>query len=336
MSRESEVVAMFRNKEHPLSVAEIAARIGVSRPTVYLILKRQDVALTGIRGRPSNAEVAQRVGRSIHKPDLRPSAGSQARFKSYHTEDHEAVRQLAADHPAVVEGRTLFPSRRIGAMEAPRFLISGKNNPKTGGLVTKGPWQGMTIWTVTLEERATCPRSCAMWRGCYGGGMQWPRRIDAFDPDFIPALAAEVITKAREHPNGFVVRLHVLGDFFSVPYVHAWGHLLDMLPNLHVYGYTARRTDKDDAESQAIAVEIEKLTQRWDRFAIRTSHTEPGRRRAIVITKRSDDPAVVTCPAQLEKTQTCGTCGLCWSPTAQDKTIAFLMHGQPGGKRHGD
>lgn len=238
------------------------------------------------------------------------------------------MRGLSANHEAVVKGRTLFPGNVVDPYESPRFLVSGKNNPKTGGMVTKGPWAGMPIYTLTLEERATCPRSCANWRTCYGNAMQWPRRNDAHHPDFIASLAAEVITVGRQHPAGFVVRLHVLGDFYSLAYVRVWARLLNLVPNLRIYGYTARRVDQDGAESRAIAKALGKLTElHWDRFAIRTSHTEPGRDRAIVVDSLDVVPGVLVCPAMTDHTAACSTCGLCWAPGFRDKTIAFLRHG---------
>lgn len=322
MSTEREIVAMFHSG---LRVAEIAAREGVSRPTIYLILHRNDVALRKHERREPKAtrEPKVKVPRR-----LRADGGALRRFVNYKAEPAR-VMGLSPQHPAAVKGRTLFPSTVTGVFASPRFLVDGKNNAKIGGKVLKGAWAGMPVYTLTLQERATCPKACAQWLTCYGNSLQWPRRNDASDPDFMPALAAEVITKAREHPAGFVVRLHVLGDFFSVAYVRMWAHLLDMLPMLRCYGYTARRVDDEtDAESRLIAAEIAKLTEaRWDRFAIRTSHSAPGRDRTIVVMAPVDDPAVVMCPSQTEATQTCGTCAICWSPAARDKTVAFLLHG---------
>jgi hypothetical protein len=258
---------------------------------------------------------------------LRDPGGGQRRFVAYRSEPEKSVG-LPDDHAAVVEGRTLFPGNVVGPFSSPRLLVSGKNNPKTGATVMKGAWAGWPIYTLTLEERKTCPRSCAQWQGCYGNAMQWPRRNDAFHEDFIAALAAEVITVARQHPDGFVVRLHVLGDFYSARYVLVWAHLLRMLPNLHVYGYTARRVDRDDAESRKTAAAIAVLTSTmWDRFAIRTSHTEAGAERAIVVDEDPKSPDIIICPAQTEATEACATCGLCWAGAARSKTIAFLKHG---------
>ena len=259
----------------------------------------------------------------------RAAGGKLRRFQSAEIESDRVVI-LPADHPAVVEGRTLYPSRVKREHESQRYLVSGRNNAKIGAFVTKGDWAKMPIFTLTLEERATCPRSCAQWLSCYGSGMQFANRWDHTDPDFLPALKAEIITTARAHPNGLVVRLHVLGDFYSVPYLQMWADMLDAFPNLHIYGYTARHEDDSDEESRRIATGIRWLTeQAWDQFAIRFSN-RPERQGTIVITDHADAGDAIICPASLTKTETCGTCGLCWAPAARDKTIAFPLHGRKG------
>ena len=50
--------------------------------------------------------------------------------------------------------------------EFENVLKCGRNNSKIGGDVLVGRLRGARIFTLTLEERATCPRSCAMWRAC--------------------------------------------------------------------------------------------------------------------------------------------------------------------------
>lgn len=254
--------------------------------------------------------------------------GTVARFAGVKPRPAEA-RGLAPDHPAAVEGRTLFPGKVAPTAGSARFLVSGHNNAKIGKTVLKGPWTGMPIYTLTLEERATCPRSCEQWLSCYGNSQHWPSRWDHRDPEFLPALVAEVLTTARQHPEGFVVRLHVLGDFYSPEYVLVWAKLLQRLPNLRIYGYTARRVDDPDPASAKIARALQVLTDHlWDRFAVRTSSSDPvARSRAIVVEADPHDPDVIVCPAATGATEACVTCGLCWSENARDKTIAFLLHG---------
>jgi len=251
---------------------------------------------------------------------------SLARFKNKAV-DPSALQQLSPDNPALREGRTIFPSTVVGSFASPRLLVSGHNNPKLGKAVTKGERRGWPIFHLTLEERATCPRSCAQWSGCYGNAMHMARR-HRHDAPFLALLKAELTALAAENPRGFMVRLHTLGDFYSVAYLQFWADMLDQLPALHVFGFTARREDADDAESRRIAKGIRWLTgQAWDQFAIRFSRPDTAPQSSIVLDADSDDPAVIMCPAQKLAPEACASCGLCWAPAARDKTIGFLRHG---------
>ncbi len=259
---------------------------------------------------------------------MRTAGGALRRFT---TPDVAPERSpgLRIDNPAALAGRSIFPMRVVATEDSPRFLVSGVNNAKIGKMVTKGEWAGMPIFTLTLEERATCPRSCAQWLTCYGSAMQWPSRWDHRDPLFLETLRAEIITTARTHPKGLVIRLHVLGDFYSVAYVKMWAEMIDRFPQIHVYGYTARREDADDEESRTIAKALIFLTNASPgQFALRFSRSEPGPGHAIVVEADPGLPDVILCPAQTKATETCGTCGLCWAPAARSKTIAFIRHGK--------
>ena len=65
-------------------------------------------------------------------------------------EEHTKVGKpyvLAADHPAVVEGRSLFT--KPAGNHSDRILVSGFNSKKIGKRVIKGRWAGMPIFTLT-------------------------------------------------------------------------------------------------------------------------------------------------------------------------------------------
>lgn len=64
--------------------------------------------------------------------------------------------RLVPTHPALVEGRTIFPSTVVAPADSPRLLVSGTNQRKIGRIVSKGRWKGFPLYTLTLEERATC------------------------------------------------------------------------------------------------------------------------------------------------------------------------------------
>lgn len=220
---------------------------------------------------------------------------------------------LSSGHPAVVEGRTLFPTRRIASALLDRVLKSGEHNRKIGGSVTKGALRGAQVFTLTLEERATCPRICEHWMTCYGNAMPWPRRIQA-DGDLTILLSAELRKLVAKHGR-ILVRLHVLGDFFSTAYVAFWHAMLVALPGLHIYGYTARR-------DSAIAREIERMNEH-PRCWVRFSGGPPGTFRAITIDRVEDAGDAIVCPVQTNRSTSCGDCALCWSTP---KAIAFLRH----------
>lgn len=219
-------------------------------------------------------------------------------------------------HGAVIEGRTLFPSQRREP-GANKVLKTGAWQRKIGGLVKKGRWAGMPIYALTLEERATCPRSCAQWQGCYGNGMQRAAR-QQHGPLLETTLQAELHDLQIAHPDGFVVRLHVLGDFYSSEYVAMWRGALDEFPALRIFGYTSWPNNSD------IGTKIVDIRdKRWEKFAVRTSGASDGPR-ANVYASAEDVPAgEIICPAQLNKTASCATCALCWGSR---KPIAFLKH----------
>lgn len=223
---------------------------------------------------------------------------------------------LPEPHPAVVEGRPLV---RRSANEHKRhkakILVSGINSRKIGRVVTKGRLKGFPIYTLTLTERATCPRDCSMWRACYGNRMPWALRWPA-GAETEAQIEKELAELQEKHPKGFLVRLHVLGDFYSPEYVVKWVNWLGKFPALHVFGYTARH---DDVGTAVLAA----TTILWDRFAIRSSEGKlPGP--AAYVVERDSQREGIVCPAQLHKTKTCGTCALCWD--APNKTILFHPH----------
>lgn len=240
----------------------------------------------------------------------------QRRFIAYKPKGRPRAVHIPDDHPAFVEGRTIMPKTVVHASTVDRLLKSGRWSRKIGRQVTKGRWKGFPIFTLTLEERATCPRSCAQWKTCYGANMPFALRI-IHDEVFEHRLWAELMALQEQHPRGFVIRLHILGDFYSEEYVQIWEAALETFPGLRVFGYTAR------SPFEPIGRELFALTNhRWDRFAIRFSNAGFPTGCAEVVA-RPEDTENVICPAQTEKTDCCATCALCWQ---SQRTVAFLQH----------
>ncbi len=144
------------------------------------------------------------------------------------------------EKPAHQEGRTYFPRSVKQVGDVTNLLVSGVNNAKIGRVVTVGRFKGWEIYTLSLEERKTCPRACHHWQNCYGNSMPYAKRIDHTSPDFLPALEANIERLlALPGPPGVLVRLHALGDFYSSEYVNFWCRMLATHKRLMIFGYTA-------------------------------------------------------------------------------------------------
>ena len=226
--------------------------------------------------------------------------------------------RLKLDHPAAIEGRSIHRKRVFDPKDyTGNVLKPVSSNKKLGNgssFIVKGEWRGMPMFSLTLEERATCPRTCHHWQDCYGNNTAFAHRFQA-GPDLELRLRAEIAQLAFCYPRGFVVRLHVLGDFYSPEYVQLWATLLQTYPSLRIFGYTARQGDFIAAD-----IALMNLTFR-DRCWIRTSMREPNGRQLIAT--EIPGPDSITCPQQTGKTASCLTCGLCW---AAPKPIHFVNH----------
>lgn len=267
----------------------------------------------------------------LYGGNSRSQGGSLARFRGTpHAHGDIDRASLPADHPAVSEGRSLFHKSVVPAADSHRLFVSGKNQAKIGGKVLRGPWAGMPIYTFTLEERATCPSSCYLWKACYGNSTPFARRHSLHNDEDWDAMRVQLDALCAEHPDGVVLRLHVLGDFFSLSYANWWYCALGTIFNLRIFGYTARHP------YSAIGREVRVMNQEYpDRCAIRFSYESTGEDRFMGATTHWGDtpaPPGIPCPQQSDKTATCGTCGMCWSPSVRDRTIVFRGHGMSRGR----
>jgi hypothetical protein len=230
------------------------------------------------------------------------------------------VRQILV--PADTRG-TLFKGRVLQPKTMQKLLVSGHSNIKLGRDVRQGKLKGYWIFSLSLEERATCPRSCSHWRDCYGNHMHLAKRVDHTAPDFLPALERELAYLCTVKPyhmrNGVLVRLHALGDFYSTDYVAFWDRMLREHSTLAVFGYTARRPN-----SKIGRAVMELIDKHPGRAMMRFSDGKL-RTRSTVSIKRVEDcpPGAFVCPEQTGQFEACGKCGACWSTL---KNVAFVDH----------
>lgn len=217
-------------------------------------------------------------------------------------------------------------------MDGARILGFGRRNSKLGHRVQRGQFAGYVIRTLTLVEmdaRGGCPPTCPFWQAgtCYGRHMRWARRCDP-SPDpigFADAVTTEAVDAAERDRHGVLVRLHVLGDFYSREYTCAWRNALLRSDRLAVYGYTHH------APGSAIGRAIDQGRKRWGaRFAVRFSGAPDVEGAALTEHEAGD---AFTCPEQTGRLADCASCALCWDAFGgwehgrrRAKAVRFLTH----------
>jgi len=227
--------------------------------------------------------------------------------------------KIKSDHPAILEGRTLFPSKVKKVTDDVKLLKLARSNSKMGvntSIIQKGHWKGFPAFLLTLEERATCPNTCHHWEDCYGSNMFLAHRFEA-GHKLEAKLALELEELAQKYPNGFAVRLHVLGDFYSKDYVQFWDSMLQLYPMLHIWGYSAH-------ESGAIYNKLVRVTERYpDRFWVRISSNNVHDGMEFAVREDYEGPKTFICPQEQGKVADCMSCCACWET---HYNVKFLTH----------
>lgn len=217
------------------------------------------------------------------------------------------------------EGRTKFPTRVLPPSD--NVLVSGHSNIKIGRDVRQGKLKGYWIYTLSLEERATCPSSCSHWQSCYGNNMPFAKRVSHRDPRALEEAIErnlERLLAVRGRP-GILVRLHALGDFYDESYVDFWNNMLAKHDRLAIFGYTAWPPDSQ------IGSEVYRLIDLYPgRAMMRFSNGGLSDRSTVPIVDEVDcPPGAFVCPEQTGQFEACGKCGACWSTL---KNLALIAH----------
>lgn len=289
----------------------------------HLASKRQSLWVA-TRNRIMTEDENLKPGRAMALAFLKDFSGEKPRLSRTRGEGqkrHEVPKpgkgiELASDHRAVSSGETLFPTTLKDPASETCVLKSGHNNAKIGREVEIGAWKGMPIVTLTLEERKTCPPECKVASICYGNNMQWAQRFK-HGPALERKIHEELQDLQAANPSGFVVRLHVLGDFYSLEYVDFWERMLGKFPGLHIYGYTAH-----DPSGEIGAKLLTMACSMWERFAMRFSGSGMSELSASVIRKPEDcPPDSFVCLVEAGKASSCASCAACWE---SEKNVAFI------------
>lgn len=221
---------------------------------------------------------------------------------------------------------TMYPKARRDVADVGNVIKLSKNKKLSDDRlpqVKKGKFKGYVIHTLTLEERATCPRTCFHWDDCYGNNMAFAHRIQ-HGPELENKIRIE-IDKLCNTYKGVMIRLHVLGDFYSVEYVNLWLELLLVYDNLAIWGYTGHQP------TSPIGRAINKgRTFTSARFNVRFSDAGDMNFSALssdkprdTITIKNYEERATVCPEQTGKTPNCANCCLCWQ---SPDPIIFLTH----------
>jgi len=225
-------------------------------------------------------------------------------------------------HVNIVRTTTKYPKSKRSLTDYSHSVLKRPSSAKIGSAgryVKKGKLKGAEVYTLTLTERETCPQSCGHWDDCYGNNMPFAHRLEHGE-ELERRLIKEVKEKcqaAAKKGRKVLVRLHVLGDFYSVGYVQLWRKLLVLHKNLYVWGYT-HVTPSDNLQIyHELQVTRDGFPERW---AVRWSDTCGD----FSANSEKLTTTGIVCPEQTGQTKACTTCALCWD--APEKNIIFRTH----------
>ncbi len=230
---------------------------------------------------------------------------------------------------AIKRGRTLFKNKVKPPPLDGSILKPARYNKKLGNgndIISKGKWKGYALYYLTLEERATCPKTCHFYEACYGNHVPFGTRFKN-NANLIKSIESSLKLLNTKHTN-FVVRLHVLGDFYSASYVNFWRQQLVKYKGLHLFGYTAHLKGK-------IHEEIHKLNKDYkSRVCIRfstdnsnyvTNSLGNSRSKLLAVDEEFNKRDSFICPESTGKVDSCLDCGLCFNQSIK-KPVKFLTH----------
>jgi len=227
---------------------------------------------------------------------------------------------LTPDHPAIINSTTIYQKNvyDLSVDDYPHAVLKRSTNRKLGRKVNKTQYRGRPIYTLSLVARETCSPDCEHWFDCYDNVMPFAHRFRA-GPALEERVTADLdVYDRRNRRTGYLVRLHVVGDFYSPEYVAFWEQQLSNRPGLAIYGYTRHHP------GTGIGDAVQDLEAKSDRFHVRFSMLPDYEFSANNEANAPEDrKGPVICPEQTGRAASCGDCGLCWT---MRRPITFIDH----------
>jgi len=243
----------------------------------------------------------------------------------YDSDNHTTIYKNAKTKVPLKDYLTMFN-------KTPNVIKPVKNVKlsKASSIITKGTFKGYKMFTLTLTERETCPKSCVHYLDCFGNNMPFAHRIDHTDQKLLEErIEIDLDELIIQKKKRVMLRLHILGDFFSVSYVLFWKKLLHKYNGLlAIFGYTGNLPNDPNPLYASIGKAIRDVRRVFkDRklFQIRFSGMPSDSFSANSLDHNTPEKGKdIICPEQTGKTESCTTCSLCWDCPA--KRILFITH----------
>lgn len=211
------------------------------------------------------------------------------------------------------------------------MITLSKGNKKLGKLLN---------WSIT--PITTCPNKTDLCtKFCYAlkSYKQYPNVRKAWwsnlaatrnNPDFVANFNTEL---AKWVKRGYaVVRLHVSGDFYSLEYLQAIGHIIIQNPEVTFYAYTKQWRDPDFIAPLEFLNALPNCTifASTDQETIDAGEVPPDtlREAVVVARKGSTTTNAIHCPQQTGKIASCEKCKFCFAPyhKKHNRGVAFIEH----------
>jgi len=170
----------------------------------------------------------------------------------------------------------------------------------------------------SLPTLDTCPGKTDFCAGvCYGlrgnfvflsvKNVHKQNQIASFEDTFVDSITNQI---SRRHAEAF--RLHVVGDFFCVPYIEKWMEIAHRLPDVKFFGSTRSWRV---AELRSAMRTFRDMPNVYIKASIDPSHSDnPDDNWGVWSIEGKGYP----CPHDFGLVENCTQCGRCWTDSNMD------------------